>query len=179
MEKKELHIRAIIGLGNPGSRFFATRHNIGFRVLDELARSYSAQWENKELMDITEIQHDGERIILIKPQTFMNESGKVIPFLAKKGIDPDQILVIHDELEMPFGKLKIKLGGSAKGHNGLRSIINYIGKDFPRLSFGIGRPADREQVGNYVLQPFTQHEEKELVAVVDQAVRLIDDLIAR
>lgn len=155
MENKP-EIKAIIGLGNPGPKFLKNRHNIGFLVLDALAENYNASWQKKDILELAEVRTDDKTILLIKPQTFMNTSGKVIPFLQKKGIKPENILVVHDELEMPFGKQKIKFGGSAKGHNGLRSIIDYVGKDFWRLSFGIGRPERREDVGNYVLSNFSE-----------------------
>src|SRR5579872_2341140 len=98
-------IKAIIGLGNPGKQFHYTRHNIGFLVLDTLAESEHATWKEKENQEIAEIHVNGQKIILIKPQTFMNNSGKVIPSLLKQGIKAENILVVHDELEKPFGKI--------------------------------------------------------------------------
>jgi len=169
-------IKAIIGLGNPGNRYYNTHHSIGFQVVDKLARVYNATWTKKEIMERTEIIVDNRRIFLIKPLTYMNDSGKVIPFLLKKGIKPDEILVVHDELEFPFGKTKIKFGGSARGHNGLRSIINVCGKDFARCAFGIGRPEKREEVGDYVLQPF-QQSTPEVQEEIDKAVNLIETIL--
>ena len=126
-------------------------------------------------MELAVIRVEGKPILLIKPQTFMNASGKVIPFLLKKGIKGENILVVHDELEMPFGKIKVKFGGSAKGHNGLRSIIDIIGKDFWRLSFGIDRPENREDVGQYVLSNFTEKTD-DLEAGINQAVQTFQKL---
>ena len=103
----------------------------------------------------------------------MNRSGEVISFLQKKGIKSDEILVIHDELEKPFGNLSIKFGGSAKGHNGLRSIISVVGQDFWRLRFGIGRPDNKENISEYVLSPFSTQEESEIPNLIDKAVNLI------
>jgi PTH1 family peptidyl-tRNA hydrolase len=99
-----------------------------------------------------------------------------VPFLLKKGIEPENILVVHDELEQPFGKLSFKVGGSARGHNGLRSIIEVCGQDFARLRFGIGRPENKEDVGNYVLQNFSEDQE-EIDQLIDDAVDMIEELI--
>ena len=100
----------------------------------------------------------------------MNSSGRVIPSLQKKGIKPEEILVVHDELEKKFGHVSTHFGGGAKGHNGLRSIIGVIGKEFWHIRFGIGRPENREDVGNFVLMPFTPQEEQEMPMLIEQAV---------
>ena len=168
-------IKAIIGLGNPGTKYAHTRHNIGFNVLDALAEKYHAAWRKREQMEVAEIQHSDKTIILIKPQTSMNLSGAVIPFLTKQGIKPDQILVVHDELELPFGKIATKTGGSAKGHNGLKSIIAACGPEFHRLRFGIGRPDKQEDVPAYVLQNFSEHPD-ELARLISHALMMIEDL---
>src|SRR5690606_12220398 len=107
---------------------------------------------------------------------FMNDSGKVIPWLAQKGIKADSLLVVHDELEQPFGKVRLKQGGSARGHNGLRSIIQVIGPDFNRLQIGIGRPATKEEVPTYVLSPFEQSA-AEINQVISAAVKMILSLL--
>ena len=155
---QKLAIKAIIGLGNPGEKYVFTRHNIGFRVVDALAQAYQGEFKKNDLMLMSTIQRDGTQLLLIKPQTFMNDSGKVVPFLQKKGIKGDEILVVHDELELPFGDIKLKMGGSAKGHNGLKSIIQFLGPDFYRLRIGIGRPVQREAVPHYVLEKFKESE---------------------
>ncbi len=166
-------IKAIIGLGNPGPKFSFTRHNAGFLVLDALADRYYGTWQEKGPMLICDIQVGGKKLALVKPQTFMNDSGKVMPFLAKQGIKPENILVVHDELEKPFGTRAIKEGGSHRGHNGLRSIIAHSGPDFKRLRFGIGRPERKEDVSDYVLQRFDASE-SEVHDQVDQAVDMIE-----
>jgi PTH1 family peptidyl-tRNA hydrolase len=169
-------ISAIIGLGNPGPKFHRTRHNIGFLVLDELASRFGGTWQERGNMEIATIDVEGKEVILIKPQTFMNDSGKVLSFLVKKAIKPEHILVVHDELEMPFGKIKLKMGGSARGHNGLRSIIGTIGADFSRLCFGIDRPAIKEYVAAYVLDNFQEPTDvfnKALDAAVDLIVATV------
>lgn len=172
---QKLAIKAIIGLGNPGPKFYNTRHNIGFRILDTLTQAHGGVWHKKNEMEYAEITIGDHDITLIKPQTFMNSSGRVVPFLLKKGIKPENILVVHDELEKPFGNVSIKVGGSAKGHNGLRSIITVCGADFPRLRFGIARPANREDVPDYVLTNFSENS-GDLEQAIEHAVKTITDL---
>lgn len=177
METKLEHpILAVIGLGNPGVKYHGNRHNIGFRVVDAVAQRYGGQWQQKESMDVCTIRVGDQKLVLIKPQTFMNQSGKVMPFLNKQGIKGESVLVVHDELEYPFGKLKIRFGGSARGHNGLRSIIEHVGKEFARLRFGIGRPEDKKMVGTYVLQNFSE-DLAEVDQLIDQAADLIEAVV--
>lgn len=172
-------IQAIIGLGNPGPRFIYTRHNIGFRIVDEFAREHSADFKEQQNFEIATVHVHDRQIILLKPQTFMNSSGAVVPFLTKKGIKADNILVVHDELEMPFGKVALKLGGSARGHNGLKSIIAALGtQDFWRLRFGIGRPLNREAVPDYVLEKFKEAP-TEIENAIAASVNHIDDIIQK
>lgn len=168
-------ILAIVGLGNPGQKYRENRHNIGFRVVDALADRYGASWQKKDVMELAAVEINGNKILLIKPQTFMNLSGKVIPFLTKQGIKQENILVVHDELEYPFGKITVRVGGSARGHNGLRSIIDYCGKNFVRLRFGIGRPEEKSMVGTYVLQNFSEDSAK-VDQLIDQAVDMIEKI---
>lgn len=168
-------IRAIIGLGNPGAKYAKTRHNIGFRVVDELCSRLGASWKDGAKMEYASVHlvDGGPEVYLIKPMTFMNNSGLVMSFLQKKGIKPDQIIVVHDELEKKFGQVSVKLGGSAKGHNGLRSIIGAIGAEFWRLRLGIDRPVDREAVPDYVLSPFGLEEERALPQQVEKALQTL------
>lgn len=166
-------IHAIIGLGNPGSKFEYNRHNIGFRVVDALVDAHGGSWRAREHMETADIVINGAKIIVIKPQTFMNSSGKVIPFLTKQGIKPENILVVHDELELPFGQLKFKMGGSHKGHNGLRSIIGACGDQFARLRFGIARPENRDDVPAYVLENFKEPQQ-DVEQLIEQSVRMIE-----
>lgn len=170
-------IKAIIGLGNPGNKYSKNRHNIGFRVVEAISDKFDGSWQERDNLDVSEIQisfnEELIKIILIKPQTFMNDSGCVIPFLLKKGIKPEEILVVHDELEKPFGKMIIKFDGSARGHNGLRSIIGMIGSNYWRLRFGIGRPEDKSQVSNYVLSNFTPDQESKIDDLIDESINLI------
>ncbi len=170
-------IKAIIGLGNPGQKYYKNRHNIGFQILDALAEKFNASWKSAEKMEVAEIQLNNKNILLIKPQTFMNSSGEVCAFLQKKGIKDQNILVIHDELELPFGTFKIRFSGSAKGHNGLKSIISSCGADFYRLRFGISRPENREDVPDYVLQDFSKAEQIQLKHLIDQVIVEIERIV--
>ena len=168
-------IKLIIGLGNPGRSYYYHRHSIGFRVLDALAETYHASWQKKNNMEIAEIALHGQNVFLVKPQTYMNTSGEVLPCFKKQGITAEEILVVHDELELPFGKLASKTGGSAKGHNGLKSIIATLGTDgFHRLRFGIGRPTEKEQVPDYVLENFSESKE-EVEKLIHQAIEMLEN----
>ncbi|MBL4588425.1 aminoacyl-tRNA hydrolase [Candidatus Babeliales bacterium] len=165
------NIKAIIGLGNPGQRFIKTRHNIGFIFVDKLSEENNGSWrEGKNLLHSEIMLPELKKLLLIKPTTFMNDSGSVLPFMTKKGIKLDDILVIHDELEKPFGTVLFKFGGSAKGHNGLRSIIQHAGADFWRLRFGIGRPEHKEMVGDYVLSNFSAVEKEKIDTILQQSL---------
>ncbi len=175
-EIKNKEIKAIIGLGNPGPRFVKHRHNIGFRIVDALVDRCGGGWKETGNMLTAQVEIHGKPIIVIKPTTFMNSSGEVIPYLAKKGIKAENILVVHDELEKPFGSLAFKVGGSHRGHNGLRSLIDACGADFARLRFGIGRPERKEDVPDYVLSNFAPQEQDKLEMVIDDAVSSIEDL---
>lgn len=173
-------IKAIIGLGNPGAKFELTRHNIGFLVVDEIAQQHNAQWVGGKNMLYAEAQimSNGEfsKVWLVKPQTFMNSSGEVMGWLTKKGVKANEVLVVHDELEKKFGTFMTRFGGSARGHNGLRSIISFIGADFWRLRIGIDRPKEKSQVGNYVLQRFAPAEIDRLEEIVQEGARIAFEL---
>jgi PTH1 family peptidyl-tRNA hydrolase len=168
-------IKVIVGLGNPGRHYYLHRHSIGFRVVDALAEKYHGVWTSHDFLESAEIVINGNKVLLVKPQTYMNSSGKIIPFLRKKGIKSEQILVIHDELERQFGDLSLAFDGSARGHNGLRSLIAECGPDFSRLRFGIGRPEKSEAVSDYVLENFTE-DPTEITILVDRAIAMIGDL---
>ena len=171
-------IKAIIGLGNPGSQYVYTRHNIGFKVVDALAQQYHVQWIQKENMMLAEISIDGSKILLIQPQTYMNNSGRVMNYLSKQGIKAENTFVVHDELEKKFGSLIIKQGGSHKGHNGLKSIISVAGLDFWRLRFGIDRPEHKEEVPQYVLANFKEPQ-LDVETLITQAVSMIIEMISQ
>lgn len=168
-------IKAIVGLGNPGAKYYATRHNIGFRVVDALAEKYHGVWTESDTCATSKIVIRDKPVLLVKPKTFMNNSGQVIPFLKKKGICCEHILVVHDEMEKPFGKSHLRKGGSHRGHNGVRSIIQACGELFWRLRCGIGRPDQKEDVPDYVIDVFQQTVE-EVVDFISHIVDVVEDL---
>lgn len=170
-------LKAIVGLGNPGPQFHKTRHNAGFMIIDALAQSAGCTWHTKDLLHYADCQIKGKPVILVKPQTFMNDSGAAMAFLTKKGIKPEEILVIHDELEHPLGKLSTRHGGSARGHNGLKSIIQRIGENFHRLRVGIGRPLEKHMVPTYVLEKFTPEEFERFSPLIDDAIELVGTVL--
>lgn len=172
----KIEIKAIIGLGNIGPKYSRNRHNIGFIILDLLADVYNATWSDKPKMEYSEIEIDDKKIILIKPTTFMNNSGEVIPWLLKRGIKAEHILVVHDEMEKKFGTLTVSQNTSHKGHNGLKSLITYGGNMFYRLRCGIGRPEHKDDVARYVLSDFIESPQ-ELQNFEHAAVLKVVDMI--
>ena len=164
-------IKLIVGLGNPGREYEATRHNAGFWWVDELARVHGANFksDNKFHGLVARATVHGHETYLLKPQTFMNVSGRAVVALALfYKILPDQVLVVHDELDLPPGSAKLKLGGGHGGHNGLKDIIAHLGtKDFWRLRVGIGHPGERSEVVNYVLNAPRKEEQ----VLIDEALQ--------
>ena len=166
----------IAGLGNPGKEYENTRHNIGFDVIDRLAEEENiAVMESKHKALIGKGYVAGQKVILAKPQTFMNLSGQCVqPLLAWYKIRPDQLVVVHDELDIPAGELRFKKGGGNAGHNGLKSITQMLGTpDFYRLRIGIGRPPQKGDVINWVLgRPCSEDAEK-IRAATDNALEVL------
>lgn len=170
----------IAGLGNPGQRFENTRHNIGFKVIKELSLRYSIPLKNKDIYIVGEGVIGDKDVILLKPLTFMNKSGLAVKKLSQKLkiLDiADRLIVIHDDLDIEVGNLKIKKGGSSGGHKGVESIINEIGmKDFIRVKIGIGRPTDIP-VEEYVLSNFKSSEKKLISDVIIKAAEAVVTII--
>ncbi len=163
----------IIGLGNPGLKYRKTRHNIGFLVVDRLAQAMGVRLKKgRGPYEITEFQIDGKSVLLAKPLTFMNNSGQAVAELVNYfDIDFSHLLVILDEVELDFGRLRLRAQGSAGGHNGLRSIIQHLNtKLFARLRIGIGTEYARKDMTKFVLSNFSRNEQKELDFILDQAV---------
>lgn len=155
----------IVGLGNPGREYRATRHNIGFMLLDRLAERLGASFsrlESKAL--VTKAEHDGRRIVLAKPQTFMNLSGQAVSSLIHfYKIPLENLMVVYDDVDLPLGTLRVRPGGGSAGQKGMASIIERLGsQDFPRLRLGIGRPPGRMDAAAYVLQEFSANESEML-----------------
>src|SRR4051794_4861883 len=153
----------VVGLGNPGREYARTRHNAGRLVVDELARRHDGSWKAKFNGQLAEIRLEGHKLALLKPETYMNESGRSVGQAAKFfKLDPDAVLVVHDEGDFDLGRLELKVGGGYGGHNGLRSIGQVLGTpDFLRLRIGVGRPGrgDPRPLADYVLSNFEPHDQ--------------------
>ena len=152
----------VAGLGNPGERYAKTRHNLGYRVVDELASHERERFRKTRFVaaDTAEIRYAGDRVVLAKARSFMNESGPPIASLARKhGVDPEHVIAVHDEIDLAFGALRVKVGGSTAGHNGLRSLERALRTpNFYRVRLGVGRPPGRQDPGDYVLEPFPKRD---------------------
>src|SRR6476619_4624489 len=169
----------VVGLGNPGRGYAGHRHNVGWMVVDELARRHGATWKGKFHGQLAELRIDGHRVALLKPETFMNESGRAVSAAARfYKLEPDEVLVIHDEGDFDLGRLELKVGGGLGGHNGLRSLAQHLKtQDFLRLRIGVGRPerGDRRPLADYVLSNFEPHDAAEaLIARAADAVEQLD-----
>jgi PTH1 family peptidyl-tRNA hydrolase len=170
----------IVGLGNPGRDYTRTRHNIGFAVLDELASSLNSGNKYTKFNSIAvNAEYSDHDLLLLKPQTFMNNSGSpVASVLEFYGEEIDRMLVIHDDIDIEFGRIKIKEGGNTAGHRGLESIAQKTGSlDFDRLRFGVGRPPGRMEASDYVLKLFNKSEMEELGFLIGRSVDVIKDYI--
>jgi len=153
-------MRLFVGLGNPGSKYAHNRHNIGFMAVDEIARRQGfAPWRRRFQGETAEGTLDRERVVLLKPLTFMNDSGRAVQEAANFfKLAADEITVFQDELELPPAKVRVKVGGGIAGHNGLRSISSHIGNDYRRVRLGIGHPGVKELVHGYVLSDFAKDD---------------------
>jgi PTH1 family peptidyl-tRNA hydrolase len=175
-------IRLIVGLGNPGREYEATRHNAGFWWAEEFARAHSSDFrmENKFHGELARVQINGHEVFLLKPQTFMNASGRAVGAVAQfYRIEPAQILVAHDELDLPVGSAKLKFGGGHGGHNGLKDIAAHLNtKDFWRLRIGVGHPGERTEVVNYVLNPARKEEQPLIDAAMQRAQEVASLIVA-
>ena len=161
------HIRLVVGLGNPGPEYDKTRHNIGFELVDEMAKERDLKWKRDRKFR-AKIASVTSALVLVKPITYMNLSGNAVARLARfHKLEPDQILVVYDDVDLPIGRLRFRANGSAGGHNGIKSIIEYLGtKEFPRLKIGIGAAGGREGMVGHVLGRFDQEEWREMQKVL-------------
>ncbi len=169
-------IRLLVGLGNPGQKYQRTRHNVGFMVIDELVRHFRLRkYHERCLSHIYKVKVGGREIVLAKPQTFMNNSGRAVENLLEEfSLEPSQMLVIYDDLDLPLGSMRLRLKGGSGGHRGMESIISAVGTEsFPRLRIGIGRPKSKGDVVDYVLSPFGKEEQELLSRVLDKAKRCL------
>jgi len=168
----------LIGLGNPGREYERSRHNVGFLVADELARRHGGRINERAAKSLTgRIQVGGKELVLAKPQTMMNLSGLAAKALrAKYNVPLDRVLVVHDDLDLPFGRLRIRRGGSSAGNHGMDSVIESFGtKDFIRFRVGIGRPPGNGV--DYVLSPFTESERAELPEIVARVANAVEGAV--
>ena len=169
----------VVGLGNPGRAYARHRHNAGWMVLDELARRHAASWTGKFSGQLAEVRLDGHRVALLKPETYMNESGRSVAAAARfYKLEPDAILVVHDEGDFDLGRLQARKGGGLAGHNGLRSIAQHLKTpEFMRLRIGVGRPGrgDPRPLADYLLSDFTQDDDAPtLISRAADAVESLD-----
>jgi PTH1 family peptidyl-tRNA hydrolase len=169
----------VVGLGNPGREYAGHRHNVGWMVVDELARRHGVTWKGKFNGQLAELRLDGHRVALLKPETFMNDSGRSVAAAARfYKLEPDAILVVHDEIDLESGRLQARRGGGLAGHNGLRSVAAHLKTpEFLRLRVGVGRPGrgDRRAPADYVLSNFQPEDDREgLVSRAADAVETLD-----
>ena len=171
----------IVGLGNPGGEHERDRHNVGYWLVDDIAASLGARFsgEQKFLADTCQVSLQNNPVRLLKPTTFMNRSGQSVrQTIDYYKVPIGEVLVIHDDLDLPVGTARLKTGGGHGGHNGLRDVIAHCGRDFVRLRIGIGHPGRKEQVVGYVLKPPTKDELTEIRRALDEARRAVDILYA-
>lgn len=170
----------IAGLGNPGSKYENNRHNVGFMAVDAIAHRHSfSPWSKKFQGLVAEGRIGGEKVLLLKPQTFMNLSGQAVGEAMRfHKIDPSQLIVLYDELDLPPGKVRVKTGGGAGGHNGIRSIDAHCGKEYRRVRIGIGHPGIKEMVTHHVLGDFAKADHEWLDPLLDAIAAEIDMLAA-
>ncbi len=169
----------VAGLGNPGRAYAANRHNVGRLVVDELARRHGGTWRGKFNGDLSEVRIDGHKVALLKPETFMNDSGRSVQAAMRFfKVEPDAVLIVHDESDLELGRLQLRRGGGTAGHNGVRSVAKQLGSpDFMRLRVGVGRPerGDPRPLADWVLSDFEPHEDPEaLVSRAADAVEALD-----
>jgi peptidyl-tRNA hydrolase, PTH1 family len=170
----------VAGLGNPGREHERDRHNVGWMVVDELAQRHDGRWRSKFSGRVAEARVDGGRVALLKPETYMNESGRSIGAAARFfKVEPEALLVVHDDVDLDIGRLQARLGGGLAGHNGLRSISQALGtQGFLRLRIGVGRPGrgDQRSVADYVLSPFAADDDS--VGIVARAADAVEAILS-
>jgi peptidyl-tRNA hydrolase, PTH1 family len=173
--------RIVVGLGNPGPEYAGNRHNLGFHVVDLLAEQLGVRFKKgaRGFADVVETRIGEERVVLAKPRSYMNESGgRVKAVLGFYKATPEQLIVVHDELDIPFGQVRLKVGGGAGGHNGIRSVDSALAtKDYARVRVGIGRPPGRMEPADFVLRDFSAAERKELPLLVERGADAVATLL--
>ena len=169
----------LVGLGNPGKGYAENRHNFGFMAVDEIIRRHSFTPERIRFQGISaDAQMAGDKVIALKPSTFMNDSGRSVGEAARFFKIPlENIIVLHDELDLPLGRVRVKTGGGHGGNNGIRSIEAHLGKEFKRIRLGIGHPGDKNLVSSHVLKDFSKPERQQADAIIDSVARHIELII--
>lgn len=174
-------IQLIVGLGNPGSKYDKTRHNAGFWFVDELARRYQGTFRNQDKFsgEVCRLLLDGNELLLLKPSTFMNNSGRAVKaIISFYKLALPQVLVVHDEIDLPAGCVKLKRDGGHGGHNGLRDIMAHMDRNFWRLRLGVGHPGHRDGVIDYVLAKPAQDDMAAIMLNIDQSANLLPYLLS-
>jgi PTH1 family peptidyl-tRNA hydrolase len=169
----------VVGLGNPGPAYVGNRHNIGFMAVDEIVRRHGfSPWRTKFQGEIADGVVDGKKALVLKPMTYMNDSGRsVLAAATFYKISSEDIIVFHDEIDLAPGKLRVKRGGGHAGHNGLRSIHAGIGADYARVRMGVGHPGDKGEVKNYVLKDFSKADQEWLDPMLDGCAEFLGDML--
>ena len=171
----------VVGLGNPGERYEGTRHNLGRRGVERLAERLGSRFRKVRFqpLEVAEARADGEQLLLVRPLTFMNVSGPPIASLARRRkVPPERVVAVHDEIDLAFGALKVKRGGSTAGHRGLDSLAGGLGsRDFHRVRLGVGRPPGRMDPADYVLKRFAKHERNDAELLADRGTDAVLTLI--
>ncbi|WP_099224483.1 aminoacyl-tRNA hydrolase [Listeria costaricensis] len=170
-------MKMIIGLGNPGRKYERTRHNVGFMVVDELSFRYQTPWKKTKFNGmVSQLNINGEKVLLVKPLTFMNASGECVrPLMDYYDIQPEDIVVVYDDLDLPVGRIRLRAKGSAGGHNGMKSIIQHLKtQEFNRIRVGIDRPTSGEII-HYVLGDFPKAEQPTIIEAIKQSASAIED----
>lgn len=171
-------MKMVVGLGNPGKKYQATKHNIGFITLDELAYQEKVSFNKSKFeADVAETRFGTEKVLFVKPQTFMNDSGRSVrPLMDYYNVDLKDLLVIYDDLDLPVGKIRLRQKGSAGGHNGIKSIIQHVGsQDFNRIRIGIDRPYPKQTVIQHVLSPFAKDVHEDMLDAVKRSAAATKD----
>lgn len=164
--------KLICGLGNPGAEYAETRHNAGYMVVERLRRAHGGEWERFDsLAQVAAAEIGAAPVLLVQPLTYMNSSGRALqPLVRRWGIPPDSVLVVSDDLDLPFGAIRLRPAGSSGGHRGIQSVIDSLGTQrFPRLRIGIGRPPEGVDAAAYVLSPFSPEEKERLEEILELA----------
>jgi PTH1 family peptidyl-tRNA hydrolase len=170
----------VVGLGNPGDEYRGSRHNLGAEVVELLATRHGGRpRKRKERALVDEVTIDGRRVALAIPLTYVNDSGNAVRALVRRfGVDPEQLVVVHDELDLPVAELKVKSGGGLAGHNGLRSIVEHLHtQDFQRVRIGVGKPTSKERGADHVLNRFGKRERAEVDVTVEQAADAVETIV--